>query len=171
MIKQSKLINGEYLKQYSIFPKNFDLTEIDNFIPIAEAVHIEPIIGKALYEELIEQVEKDEITNINSTLLLEIYKVEGLAVVYEALPFLYANITQVGITKGKSDNSDSIENKDLTYLTTHLKGQLDFSKRKLKEFLDDNKDFYQNYKPIEEDKLIKSTSSIHTFKKDWIEIN
>ena len=165
--KQRKLINGEYLKQYSILPRNYDLTEIDNFIPIAESVHIEPIIGKALYEELLDQVQNNNLTNENSTLLLEIYKVEGIAVVYEALPFLYANITSVGITKGKSDNSDSIDNKDITYLNTHLKSQLDFAKRKLKEFLDDNSNHFPKYAPIQNESINNQSVNIFAIPKDF----
>ena len=48
--RQPVLINDEYLRAYSLFPKNFDLTEIENFIPLAEQIHIQSIIGIALYE-------------------------------------------------------------------------------------------------------------------------
>ena len=109
--KQQTLINAEYLKQYSLFPKNYDLTDIQNFIPVAEQIHILPILGISLYEELLDQVTTNTLTDENSTLLLEVYRVEGIAVLYESLPFVWAHVSQVGITKGKSDNSDSLENK------------------------------------------------------------
>ena len=78
--KQPTLINKEYLRAYSLFPDNYDLSEVDNFIPIAEQIHIMPILGLSLFEELIEQVTTNSLTEVNSTLLLEVYKVEGLAV-------------------------------------------------------------------------------------------
>lgn len=81
------LITVEYLKEYSPIPNNFNWNEIKPFIPIAEEVHIVPIIGRKLYYELLEQVQKNEVTDVNSTLLLKIYQLEAIAVCLEALPF------------------------------------------------------------------------------------
>lgn len=149
--RQPVLINDEYLREYSLFPKNYDFTEIENFIPLAEQIHIQSIIGMALYEELLDQVTNNNLTDENSTLLLEIYKVEGLAVLYEALPFCWAHLSQVGITLGKSDNSDSIANKDISYINTHIKAQLDYAKRYLKKWLETYSDNFPLY--IKEEEL------------------
>ena len=170
--KQPTLINAEYLKQYSLFPKNYDLTDIQNFIPVAEQIHILPILGVALYEELLEQVTENKLTDKNSTLLLEVYRVEGLAVLYESLPFVWSHISQVGITKGKSDNSDSIENKDIAYLNTHIKAQLDYSKSYLRDWLNEYAVNFPLYKK-EDDcscNIDKSHLDIYSIKKDDIEL-
>lgn len=170
---QPTLINEEYLKEYSLFPKNYDLREVENFIPIAEQIHIVPILGLKLYEELIDQVTNNTLTEENSTLLLEIYKVEGVAVMYEALPFVWSHISQVGITKGKSDNSDSIENKDLSYIQTHIKAQMDYAKKYLKKWLDDYSDNFPLYEKdmecckVKEDKM---SLDIYGIRKDFIDI-
>lgn len=173
--RQPTLINTEYLKAYSMFPKNYDMTEIENFIPIAEQIHILPILGLSLYSELIEQVSNNSLTDVNSTLLLEVYKVEGIAVLYEALPFCWAHLSQVGLTKGFSDNSESIENKDMSYLNTHIKAQLDYTKKYLKEWLDEYSDNFPLYRKDEEmccNKPIidKMSLDIYGLKKDNIEI-
>ena len=172
MKKQKTLINAEYLKSYSMFPKNYDLTDVENFIPVAEQIHILPILGVALYEELIEQVTTNTLTDENSTLLLEIYKVEGLAVLYESLPFVWAHVSQVGITKGKSDNSDSLENKDLSYLNTHVKAQLDYAKSYLREWLDEYQINFPLYKKEDEccSSIDESHLDIYTTTKDNIEL-
>ena len=170
--KQPTLINAEYLKQYSLFPKNYDLTDIQNFIPVAEQIHILPILGVALYEELLEQVTTNTLTDENSTLLLEVYRVEGLAVLYESLPFVWSHISQVGITKGKSDNSDSIENKDIAYLNTHIKAQLDYSKSYLRDWLNEYAVNFPLYKK-EDDcscNIDKSHLDIYDIRKDDIEL-
>ena len=172
MKKQKTLINSEYLKSYSMFPKNYDLTDVENFIPIAEQIHILPILGVALYEELLEQVSENKLTDKNSTLLLEVYKLEGIAVLYESLPFVWAHVSQVGITKGKSDNSDSIENNDIAYLNTHIKAQLDYAKSYLKEWLDEYAVNFPLYKK-EEDCSCNIDSShldIYSIKKDGIDL-
>lgn len=172
MKKQKTLINSEYLKSYSMFPKNYDLTDVENFIPVAEQIHILPILGVALYEELLEQVSENKLTDENSTLLLEVYKLEGIAVLYESLPFVWAHVSQVGITKGKSDNSDSIENKDISYLNTHIKAQLDFAKKYLREWLDEYAINFPLYKKEDEccKPLDSSNLDIYNIKKDEIDI-
>lgn len=172
MKKQKTLINAEYLKSYSMFPKNYDLTDIENFIPISEQIHIMPILGTALYEELLEQVSENKLTDKNSTLLLEVYKLEGIAVLYESLPFVWAHVSQVGITKGKSDNSDSIENKDIAYLNTHLKAQLDYAKSYLKNWLNEFAVNFPLYKK-EEDcscNIDNSHLDIYSIRKDDIDL-
>lgn len=170
--RQPTLINAEYLKAYSMFPKNYDLTDIENFIPVAEQIHILPILGLSLYEELIEQVLNNSLTEVNSTLLLEVYKVEGIAVLYESLPFCWAHLSQVGLTKGFSDNSQSIENKDISYLNTHIKSQLDYAKKYLKDWLDSYSDNFPLYTKEEEccKKPKDLDFNVYGLKKDKIDI-
>ena len=170
--KQPTLINAEYLKQYSLFPKNYDLTDIQNFIPVAEQIHILPILGISLYEELLDQVTTNTLTDENSTLLLEVYRVEGIAVLYESLPFVWAHVSQVGITKGKSDNSDSLENKDLSYLNTHVKAQLDYAKSYLRDWLNTYAINFPLYKQEDECScnIDKSHLDIYDIRKDNIDI-
>lgn len=172
MKKQKTLINSEYLKSYSMFPKNYDLTDIENFIPVAEQIHILPILGVALYEELLEQVTTNTLTDENSTLLLEVYRVEGIAVLYESLPFVWAHVSSVGITKGKSDNSDSLENKDLAYLNTHVKAQLDYAKSYLRDWLNTYAINFPLYKQEDEccSTIDKSHLDIYDIRKDDIDI-
>lgn len=170
--KQPTLINAEYLKQYSLFPKNYDLTDIQNFIPVAEQIHILPILGISLYEELLDQVTTNTLTDENSTLLLEVYRVEGIAVLYESLPFVWAHVSQVGITKGKSDNSDSLENKDLSYLNTHVKAQLDYAKSYLRDWLNTYAVNFPLYKQEDEccSTMDKYHLDIYDIRKDDIDI-
>lgn len=140
------LINEEYLKAYSPIPLNFNWDNIRMFCNIAEEIWIVPIIGRALYDELIEQVNQNNVTDVNSSLLIKIYMLEAMAIVYESLPFIRSHISEVGITLGKSDNSDSISSTDTNNLLNHLRSQLEVLKSQLKEFLDKNKDCYPLYR-------------------------
>lgn len=169
IVRRTTLINDTYLKDYSLFPLNYDLREIRNFIPLAEELHIIPIIGQSLYDELIEQIEEGEISEENSTLLLEIYKVEGIAVLYESLPFVRAHVSQVGITLGKSDNSDSISSGDLKVIQQHLLSQLNVLKDGLVKFLNMNHEDYLSYE-IPKPNTINKNYNLYTFKKKMIDI-
>lgn len=139
------LINESYLKAFSPIPLNYNYEDIRPFISVAEEIWIIPIIGRALYDELIEQVSKNEITPENSTLLVKIYQLEAIAVLYEALPFVKSHISEVGITNGKSENSESISSTDFANLKNHLLTQIEVLKRVLKQFLETNKECYPLY--------------------------
>ena len=115
VIKQRCLMNKEYLKEYSLLPINFNTDEIWNFIPLAEQLHIVPIIGQEMYKELLDQVENNEVTPENASLLLQIYPFEGLAIMEVSMPYIAYHITEVGITKGSSENSDSVTTNEKTY--------------------------------------------------------
>lgn len=149
VIKQRTLFNEEYLKEYSLLPTNFNTKEVWNFIPLTEQLHIVPVIGQALYEELLDQVEKNEVTPANASLLLEIYPFEGLALMEVCMPYLAMHITEVGITLGKSENSDSADVNDINYLTNYVRSQMEPLKNKLISFLKNNKDLYPLYKDID----------------------
>lgn len=146
VIKQRTLFNEEYLKEYSLLPLNFDVKEIWNFIPLTEQLHIVPIIGKELYNELLDQVENNTVSPENASLLLEIYPFEGLALMEVSMPYLAMHITEIGITLGKSENSESASIDHINYLTNYVRSQMEPLKSKLISFLKTNKDLYPLYK-------------------------
>lgn len=64
------LINEAYLKEYSPLPQNFDISEVIPYIKPTELIWIVPILGQPLYDELLQQVADNNLTEENSTLLL-----------------------------------------------------------------------------------------------------
>lgn len=130
------LINNSLLKEYSPFPLNFSTKEVDNYVKLAEIQWIEPLIGSDYYEELLDEVEADELTPENSTALVEaIWPYLGFAVALEALPLCWAHISEIGVTLGKSDNSESLTLKDLTLIQQHLRAQVEVRKEYCKKWL------------------------------------
>lgn len=145
-IELPSIINEEYFKQYSPIPKNYDISEVKPFFKVAEELWIKPLIGQALYDELLEQVCANEVSPENSTLLLVLYPYLSFAICYEALPFISYHMTEVGITKGKSDNSDSVSINDVNFISTQLRNQVEIMKSQAKKFLDEHSDIYPLYK-------------------------
>lgn len=146
-IELPTIINEEYFKQYSPIPENYNIKEIKPFFKVAEQLWVLPVLGQALYDELLEQVCANRITPENSTLLLVIYPYLSFAICYEALPFISYHFSQVGVTKGKSDNSDSVSINDVNFISTQLRSQVETMKGQLKKFLDHHSDVYPLYKP------------------------
>lgn len=144
-IKQRTLMDEAYLKEYSLLPRNFDITEIWNFLTLTEQLHIQPILGDDLYNELLDQVEENDVTPANASLLLAIYPFEGVALVEVSAPYLAMHITEVGITKGKSENSESVNTADMNYLINYIRSQMEPLKKKLLNFLKTNKDLYPSW--------------------------
>ena len=123
------LLNKKLLSQYSPYPSQYDLTKVMQYVDIAEKIWIVKLIGYEMYEELCEQVKNNDLTPENATLLIEaIYPLLGFAVAYEALPLTWASVTEIGVVKGHSENSDSLSLKDMTYVSDHLRRQIEVRK-------------------------------------------
>ena len=90
-------------------------------------------------------MEKNEVTPENATLLLNIYPLLAFAIVYESLPFVGYHLSQVGITKGKSENSEPVSINDVNYISTQLRNQCETMKMLLKKFLDEHAEHYPLY--------------------------
>ena len=138
------IINQTYLKKYSPIPLNYNLTEVMNYVGVAEKIWVIPLIGYDLFEEIDEQVKTNTVSEENATLLTEggLWQYLAFATVYEALPVIWAHISEVGITKGKSDNSDSLDLKDMTYMTQHIRNQVEVLKDQLKKWICEHADSF-----------------------------
>ena len=133
---QNCLINSKWLKEFSPYPLNYNTKELDNYIKLSEAIWILPIIGREWYEELLQQVKTNTLTDANSTALVEaIWPYLGFAVCYEALPMTWASVTEIGVVKGHSDNSESLTIKDLTLVQQHLRNQVEARKDYCKKWI------------------------------------
>lgn len=133
---QRTIINDKWLKEFSPIPLNYNMKELHNYVKLAETIWLEPILGQDFYEELLDQVADNDLSEENSTALVEaIYPYLGFAVALEALPMTWAHISEVGVTKGKSDNSDSLDQKEMTYVSQHLRAQVEARKDYCKRWL------------------------------------
>ena len=75
------IINEKYLKKYSPISMNFNLDEVSNFVSISETIWVRPVLGTALYDEILSQVKNNNLSPENSTLLVEaVWPYEGFAV-------------------------------------------------------------------------------------------
>lgn len=140
------IITNKYLKQFSPIPLNYNLDEVKNYVDVAELIWIRPIIGDDFYSELQDEVDNDELTEENQTLFLDaLYPYLAYAVTLEALPFIWSDINEKGITLNKSDHSESITLKDLTFIEGHLRRQVEARKDFFIKYLDTHLDSFPMY--------------------------
>ena len=147
IVRMTTLINEEYFKAYSPIPNNYNIEELLPYFTVAEKLWVIPILGIPLYEELLDEVEKNEVTPENATLLLNLYPYLSYAICYEGLPFIAYHFSEVGATKGKSENSDSVSINDINYINSHIRNQVEVMKGQLKDFLNEHQSVYPLYKP------------------------
>lgn len=138
------IINEKYFKQYSPIPVNFSMAEIKNYIPVAEKVWLIPLIGYDLYDQIDYEVSRNQVSENIATLLTEggLWQYLSFATVYEALPILWSRFSEIGITKGKADNADSLTLKDMTYVQNHIRNQVEVLKEQLKKWLCEHYQYY-----------------------------
>lgn len=143
------IINKKYLKAYSPLPSNYDVTEVLNYVDIAERLWVVPVIGQDLYDEIAEQVSSNQVSEENATLLTTggLWQFLSYATVLQGLAFLWVNISSIGITLGKSDNADSVSMKDLTYVENGLRRTVEILKDQLLDWLDSHADSFPLYVP------------------------
>jgi len=145
---QNTIINDKWLKEFSPIPLNYNTKEVQNYIKIAEQIWVEPILGYNFYEELKYQVKNNQLTDENSTALVEaIYPLLGYAVALEALPMLWMHVSEVGLTLGHSENSDSVSLKDLTYIESHIRRQVEARKDYMIKWLNEHCSSFPLYQP------------------------
>ena len=137
------LLNKSLLKKFSPYPLNYDLTEVMEYVDVTEKIWIIPTIGYSQYQELQEQVSENRLTPENSTLLVEaIYPYLGFAVAYEALPSTVYHISEVSVTKGKSEQSEPLSLKELSYFQDHLLRQVQVRKDFAIHWINDHIEYY-----------------------------
>lgn len=150
MDNNTLLINEKYLKKYSLLPLNYQMNETKPFVIMAQELWVRPVLGIALYEELLEQVGNNSLSDENATLLVQaLWSYLGGAFDYEYLPFAYLHISEVGVTKGHSDNSDSADLKDITYLQSQIRKNLETRKDFLISFLRQHESSFPLWSPFE----------------------
>lgn len=136
------LFTEELLAKYSYFPKNYNYEEIWNSVHLAELKYIKPLVGDELYNELLDQVEQNTVTGENASLLIKLYPYLGACVVEIAAPLIAYRLNAAGITKGHSENSESLSMSELNYLINHVRSSLNILKADLVDFLERNKEHF-----------------------------
>ena len=138
------IINEKYFKEYSPIPLNYNLKELKNYISVAEKIWIRPLIGYEFFDEIEDQVKNNNVSEANATLLTEggLWQYLAYATCLEGLAFIWANFSEVGISLGKSDNSESVSLRDLTYIEANIRRQVEVLKEQVKQFICEHYQYY-----------------------------
>lgn len=115
---------------------NVDRDQMVQFIKIAQDLHIQALLGTALYNKLKTDVLNDTLTGNYETLMTDY--VQDVLVHYamvEILPFLAYKVSNGGIFKKQSENSEGIEKSELEYLIQKERDTAEHYGRRLVSYL------------------------------------
>lgn len=165
------LISEELLKLYSPISKNVGVDRVFPFIHLAQPYYIAPVLGKPLTEELQREIEDDALTEANKALILKIAMPLAMWTSYLAVRGLSYSFTQKGITKEASENSQSLNEKEMGEYILSLKNQAEMSQEILISYLCNCKELYPLWKPQVEcncNKYLPTDGDNHRIYKDLI---
>lgn len=141
------IISEELLKLYSPISKNVGVDKVYPFIHLAQPYYILPILGKPLMEELQHQVEDDTLTDENKALVLKIAMPLAMWTSYLATRSLGYSMTQKGLTKEHSENSESLNEKEMGEYILSLKNQAEMATELLISYLCNCSELYPLWRP------------------------
>lgn len=141
------LISEDLLKTYSNMTRNVGVDKIVPYINLSQPFYIEPVIGTPLMFELQSQIATDTLTEVNKALILKIAPALALWTDYMAARFLSYTITQKGITKEHSENSEALNEKELGYYIHNLRENAEQATELLVKYLCACRENYPLWKP------------------------
>lgn len=141
------LIDEELLKLYSNMTRNVGVDKVLPFLNLAQPFYIERILGTALMCELQLQISENTLTDLNKALILKIAPALALWTDYLAARSLTYTVTQKGITLEDSENSRSINEKELAEFIHSIREQAEIATELLIKYLCNCADSYELWKP------------------------
>ncbi|NDW19096.1 hypothetical protein D0T53_09240 [Dysgonomonas sp. 216] len=147
MYSSTALISEELFRKHSPVTGNTNITEFIPYLAIAQELYIAPVLGEALMTELKLQIDNNNLTEINSLLILKIAPALSFFAVYQGLPFHWAAIVNKGITIRESENSKSIDINDVAQLRQWIRNDANIFVELLTDFLCSQQKAYPLWKP------------------------
>lgn len=144
---ETLLISEELLKLYSPLSKNISVDKVFPYLHLAQPYYINPILGDALMNELQYQIEEDELTDANKALIIKIAMPLSLWATYLALRSLTYSVTEKSIVKEHSDNSESIDYKELGTFIDDVKNKAEMATELLIKYLCKCQELYPKWMP------------------------
>ena len=115
---------------------NVDRDQMVQFIKIAQDIHVQALLGTALYNKLKTDVLNDTLTGNYETLMTNY--VQDVLVHYamvEILPFLAYKVSNGGVFRKQSENSEGIDKNELEYLIQKERDTAEHYGRRLVSYL------------------------------------
>jgi len=149
-MSKALFISVRDLRRKSIIDGNLDSDKVIQFIEVAQDTHIQNYLGTDLYNKLqalIIDGEIDDSGNANYKTLLTKYIKPMLIWFTQSnyMPFAMYQISNGGVFKHRSENSDSVSQEEMAMLINKVSETAEFYTRRFIDYMSYNSTLYPEY--------------------------
>lgn len=140
------LISTDTIKTYGVIDTNVDDKLITAAILMCQDIHLQQLIGTDLYKELCDQVDNDNVSTLNATLLKEYIEnyLLNLVIADGVITFNY-RLSNKGVVTSTSDNQFAVDKETLSLIEQKYRGQADFYGKRISQYLCEKSTQYPLY--------------------------
>jgi hypothetical protein len=150
MAQKALFISILDLKKKSILSGNVDPDKIIQFVEVAQDTHIQNYLGGKLYDKMQTLILDNTISdagNADYKTLLDEY-IKPMLIWFtqsDYMPFAAYQVSNGGVFKHRSENSDSITTEELNILVRRATETAEFYTRRFMDYMDFNSHLYPEY--------------------------
>ncbi len=150
MAQKALFISILDLKKKSILSGNVDPDKIIQFVEVAQDTHIQNYLGGKLYDKMQTLILDNTISDAGNTdykTLLDEY-IKPMLIWFtqsDYMPFAAYQVSNGGVFKHRSENSDSITTEELNILIRRATETAEFYTRRFMDYMDHNSHLYPEY--------------------------
>jgi hypothetical protein len=146
MATKVSFVNFEYLQKNSPIYANLSASDVDYIIPVSQDVHIERILGTALYNKLKTDIIAGTISG-NYKTLLDDYINPGLVfyIALDAIDFNAIKFTNKGLLRKASDNSTPASQEELQMYKNKIESFAEYYGNRTVKYLCANTNLFPEY--------------------------
>lgn len=144
---KSTIVNAELLKQFTSISDNIDCELLNPFLQVSQEMYIAPILGEALYEDIVTKFDNNTFTGTCDQTLYDEYLIPaiGYSALYSAAPFLAYKMQRNGVVKHGTDTLVPVDVDEFTKYSERLDNLKNFYLRRLEKYLCEHSDCFPLY--------------------------
>jgi len=150
MPNKALFVTIQDVKKKSIIGGQVDPDKIIQFIEVAQDTHIQNYLGGKLYKKLQELIINGTINDVDNSdykNLIEVY-IKPMLIWFaqsDYLPFAAFQVSNGGVFKHRSENSDTISTEELNMLINRVSETAEFYTRRFVDYMDYNSNLFPEY--------------------------
>jgi len=135
------------LKKLSTISENVDCLLLEPFLNISQEMYVMPILGTALYDDIIAQIDANTVSGNTETLIND-YIIPAIAFGswYSSAPFLLYKTQRNGVLKMSTDTLTPVDPAEMSIYMSKLENLKAFYCNRLEHYLCENKTTFPLYR-------------------------
>lgn len=153
---ESTLTTVEQLKALTSISDTMDCELLQPHLLIAQQLYVAPVLGDALYSDILSKFNDNTISGNTETLLNEyIIPAIGFSAWFSAAPFLAYKTQRSGIQALASPDNTPVTPEELSLYIARVENYKDFYCLRLQKYLDDNESLFPLYRSADSQDVSK----------------